>query len=479
MMVFGYLRISVICGSNFYILNIFMRIARETIFFALQRMLGSNAGAAYRFVLQQASWSTERFQEWQQQQFNSLARHAIEHCAFYRDRFDASKSVALTNFPIISKNDMTSQFMNLMTDELRKEYQQGPARGYSWLKVTSGGTTGLPTTVIHDADFRDKDRAARCYALHLGGFPFGTPHFRLWGSMNDIQRTKSSFQQRVISSLANETLLNAFQMDDRRLDAYIHMINESKIDHILAYVDAAHHIAQYAKRTGINMRPLKSVMTTGGTLTDDVRAKLRTCFGARIHNKYGSRDAGEIGCDCEHGNMHVLPHIKLETVDENGKTLPAGETGRVLITFLGNLSFPLIRYDITDMAARSDEPCACGRPFPVLKRLEGRSTDFLFSTQGGYVSPVYIRHLIGVVYGPQIIRRFQLVQESAVAYTLTLQPESGVSPRELENLRTPILHDLHRVLGSDASIEVLISDLIPETSGGKFRYIINRYVRPS
>jgi len=456
-----------------------MRIAREKIFFGLQRILGSNAGAAYRRLHQQETWSPERFQDWQQQQFNSLARHAIEHCAFYRERFDASSNVSLTNFPIISKAEMTSQFTNLMTDDLREEYKRGPARGYSWLKVTSGGTTGLPTTVIHDADFRDKDRAARLYALHLGGFPFGTPHFRLWGSMNDIQRTTASLQQRVISALANETLLNAFQMDDHRLDEYIRMINESHIDHILAYVDAIHHIAQYAKRKGIRMRPLKSIMTTGGTLTDDVRAELHACFGARIHNKYGSRDAGEIGCDCEHGNMHVLPHMILETVDENGRSLPAGETGRVLVTFLGNMSFPLIRYDITDMAARSDEQCACGRPFPVLKRLEGRSTDFLFSTQGGFVSPVYIRHLIGVVYGPQIIRRFQLVQESAAAYTLTLQPESGVAPRELENLRTPILHDLRSVLGNDATIEFLVSDMIPETSSGKFRYIINRFSIPS
>lgn len=456
-----------------------MRSARETLFFSLQRCLGSRAGAAYRFLKQQETWSVDRLKDWQQKQFHSLAREAVKHSAFYRDRVSDSANFDLTDFPIITKASLASRFTDIMSDNLRDEYSRGEAKGYSWLKVTSGGTTGMPTTVIHDADFRDKDRAARIYEMYLGGFPFGTAHFRLWGSMHDIQRTRASIQQRVISALANETLLNAFQMDDDKIEGYIRLLNESRIDHIIAYVDAIYQLAKYANRTGVRMRPLASIMTTGGTLTDSVRDELHRTFGARIHNKYGSRDAGDIACDCESGHLHVLPHIIVEIVDEQGKPLPPGETGRVLVTFLGNVSFPLIRFDITDMAASSSATCACGRPFPILDRLEGRATDFLFSSNGGFVSPVYIRHVVGVVHGKDKLRRFQLVQETATDYTLKLQPEPGVTIDEMENVRAPLTTDLQAVLGAGARINIQISETIPETGGGKFQYIINRHRQQS
>jgi len=456
-----------------------MRSAREFLFFSLQRCLGSKAGAAYRFLKQQETWPATQFRDWQQKQFQILAHEAVRNCTFYRDRVGVSANFKLTDFPIITKSSLSSSFTDIMTDKLRDEYSRGPAKGYSWLKVTSGGTTGIPTTVIHDADFRDKDRAARIYELYLGGFPFGTPHFRLWGSMHDIQRTRASRQQRVISALANETLLNAFQMDDDKIEEYIRLMNESGINHIVAYVDAIYQIAKYANRTGVRMRPLDSIMTTGGTLTDVVREELKRTFKARIHNKYGSRDAGDIACDCERGHLHVLPHIMIEIVDEKGYPLPPGETGRVLVTFLGNYSFPLIRFDITDMAASSFETCACGRPFPLLDRLEGRATDFLFSSSGGFVSPVYIRHVVGVVHGQDKLRRFQLVQETATDYTLSLQPEPGVTIEEMNRIRTPLTADLKSVLGAGANINIQISETIAETDGGKFRYIINRHSGPS
>ena len=456
-----------------------MRALREKTFFALQRALGSHAQAAYRQLLDQETWPRDRFAAWQDAEFQHLAAAAVQDVPFYRERVAPGTHHDLAAFPIITKSELAGNFTALMSDAMRTDYERGPARGYTWVKVTSGGTTGLPTTVIHDADFRDKDRAARLYELHLAGFPFGTPHVRLWGSMHDIQRTRASLQQRVIATLANETLLNAFMMEDAHLRAYLDLLHRSRVQHLLTYADAGYQLARFAWRHGIAVRPLTSIMATGGTLTDAMRTTMAEVFRCRVHNKYGSRDAGELACDCDHGSLHVLPHLIIEIVDEQGRPCPPGVTGRVLVTFLGNPSFPLIRFDITDRAAASAAPCACGRPFPVLERLEGRAVDFLVSTRGGFVSPTYIRHLVGVVHGSEKVRRFQLVQEGPASFTLALQPETGVAADTVATLSDPIRRDLLPVLGDDAHITVSVVDRIAETGTGKFQYVINRHVRPS
>jgi phenylacetate-CoA ligase len=452
-----------------------MRILREQLFFGLQRAIGSRAGHEYDLLKTMATWSRDQLLHWQQTQCKELLNHAVRHVPFYRNNPRLQTTRELTNVPIITKSSLSGHYQDLMSDTMRRAYASGKPQGYAWLEVTSGGTTGLPTTVIHDADFRDKDRAARAYEQLLCGFPFGTPHIRLWGSMHDIQKTRASRQARIMSALSGEVLLNAFQMEDDHIRSYLTIINNSRIDFMIAYVDAIQQIARFARRHHISVRPLTAIMTTGGTLTEDARTEIREVFHARVHNKYGSRDAGEIACECAHGGLHVLPHILAEVVDEHGNPAPTGATGRLIITFLGNASFPLIRYDITDMASLSDTSCPCGSPFPMLDRLEGRATDFLFSSAGGFVSPVYIRHVVGVVHGKGKIKRFQLVQSSAVDYSLALLPETGVNAQDLEPLKQPLLTDLKAVLGETARIDMQVVDSIPETSGGKFRYIINRY----
>ena len=44
--------------------------------------------------------------------------------------------------------------------------------------------------------------------------------------------------------------------------------SKSRIQHLMAYVDAAHELVRFARRSDIALRPLRSVMSCAGTLTD-------------------------------------------------------------------------------------------------------------------------------------------------------------------------------------------------------------------
>ena len=84
------------------------------------------------------------------------------------------------------------------------------------------------------------------------------------------------------------------------------------------------------------------------------------------------------------------------SVDDAYLPVPAGRPGtRLLVTNLLNRTQPLIRYELDDLVTASPEPCPCGRPFPLLAAIEGRSDDILeLPARGGgttKVPPVTLR----------------------------------------------------------------------------------------
>jgi phenylacetate-coenzyme A ligase PaaK-like adenylate-forming protein len=95
-----------------------------------------------------------------------------------------------------------------------------------------------------------------------------------------------------------------------------------------------------------------------------------------------------VECD-RHAGLHLFEdQVLIEVVDDDYQPVPDGEPGsRLLITNLYNRTQPLIRYELNDLVTVSPDPCPCGRPFPLLKSIEGRSDDVLEmpATEGGTI----------------------------------------------------------------------------------------------
>lgn len=124
---------------------------------------------------------------------------------------------------------------------------------------------------------------------------------------------------------------------------------------------------------------LEKFIFAGQPLAAQDRLWLRTELGIkRIASVIGANDGGQIAAQCEHmegAEHHIFDDYNyIEIVDDKGILVPDGEPGRILITSLRKLAFPLIRYDIGDRARIIPQPCLCGR---ALRRIEylGRNDD--------------------------------------------------------------------------------------------------------
>ena len=123
--------------------------------------------------------------------------------------------------------------------------------------------------------------------------------------------------------------------------------------------------------------PIKRALVSGDACPEGVMAELERILGSRLYPHYGSRECGlggAVTCPAFEG-MHLREnHIIPEIIDADGKVLPDGEYGELVITTIGADAMPLIRYRTGDHT-RILPPCPCGgvtRRLDAVSRREGR-----------------------------------------------------------------------------------------------------------
>ena len=116
--------------------------------------------------------------------------------------------------------------------------------------------------------------------------------------------------------------------------------------------------------------------------------KLYNIWDADIYSTYASSEAVSTFCECSAMNGgHLLPDLAIiEIIDNEGKTLPAGEVGEIVLTPLQCTGMPLVRFKTGDISFLIDEKCSCGRVTPRLGPILGRKNQML-KIQGTSVYP--------------------------------------------------------------------------------------------
>ena len=107
--------------------------------------------------------------------------------------------------------------------------------------------------------------------------------------------------------------------------------------------------------------------------------RLADAWQAEVFGTYASTEMATAFADCACGaGGHLLPDlVVVEVVDDDGRPLPAGEPGQVVVTPLQVAGMPLLRFATGDIAVVHDAPCACGRQTPRLGPVIGRRQQML------------------------------------------------------------------------------------------------------
>jgi len=430
--------------------------------FPLHERLKGAANVRQLRELERTQWlAPDALRELQFERLRRHLQHAYDNTVYYRRLFDEH---GIEPRRVASPEDVR-RIPPLTRERLRKHFDELVARGVREggpvQRVATGGSTGEPVTVLIDQ--RIGSSAAIRYRAHrwFGLEPFAR-EIVLWGSPLELKQ-----QDRVRAFrdwLINSRLLSAFDLGEEALARYRAVLERHRPERIFGYASAIHLFARYLQGQG--WRPtwrLKAVFTTAEPLFDFQREVIQQVFGCRAAVEYGARDAGMVANECPQGGLHIPAETAY--VETDGRA--ADGLGEVLVTDFTLTAMPLIRYRTGDLGELDDGTCACGRSLPLLKRVEGRRTDFLLAPDGRVLHALSVIYILREAEG---VQQFQVVQEAVDRVVVQIVP----GPRFGEGERAVIVERMRRLLGRGTDVRIQTVGSIARAASGKFRYVISR-----
>lgn len=348
------------------------------------------------------------------------------------------------------------------TDAMKSPGARGLAR------FNTGGSSGEPLIFYIGRERVSHDVAAKWRATRWWGADIGDPEIVVWGS--PIELGNQDRIRLLRDRLMRTRLLPAFEMTEARLDAMVAEIRSTRPRMLFGYPSALSHIARHAEKKSQRMDDLgiRVAFVTSERLYDEQRADIQRVFGCPVANGYGGRDAGFIAHECPSSGMHVTAEdVVVELLDAAGQPVPQGQPGEIVVTHLATREFPFIRYRTGDVAVMDHRACACGRGLPMLKEIQGRSTDFVVAADGTVMHGLA---LIYVLRDLTAVAGFKIVQESVSRTRVQVVRGLGYS----DDTTRAIVSGLQARLGRDVAVEVEPVELIAPERSGKYRYVVSK-----
>ena len=200
--------------------------------------------------------------------------------------------------------------------------------------------------------------------------------------------------------------------------------------------------------------------STGGDLIIYARKLCVDAFdaGVKVFDHYGCNDGGLLSYECErHAGLHYNDFESvLEAVNPD-----AEGTGELAITNLWNRSMPFVRFLNGDLLNLVSDPCPCGRGFPLIGRVQGRTADILSFPNGKNLTGPGVT----LIFKELPVEAWQAVQTGPRHLEIRIRAARPLEPVHEDYIRRV----LHQHLGSDCEVSLRYVTELAVTRGGKLK----------
>ena len=445
--------------------------AVSSLLFPLHELAKRHTTVGVRRALERSQWwSAEQLLQHQVQRLRAFLTDIGTRVPHYRELFGrlgfdprAVQGLAdLQALPLLDKATIRAR-----TEALKHPGARGLAR------FNTGGSSGEPLIFYIGRERVSHDVAAKWRATRWWGVDIGDPEMVVWGSPIELggQDRLRAWRDRLLRT----ELLPAFEMNEAKLDAMVAAIRRRRPRMLFGYPSALSHIARHAAQRGQRMDDLgiRVAFVTSERLYDEQRSGISDTFGCPVANGYGGRDAGFIAHECPQGGMHITSEdIVVEIVGTDGRPLPHGQAGEIVVTHLATRDFPFVRYRTGDVGVLDDQACPCGRGLPMLKEIQGRSTDFVVAADGTVMHGLALIYVLRDLPG---LSAFKIIQHSLQRTEVQVVPEGGtLLPATSER----IANGLRARLGAGVVVDIRPVPVIAAEKSGKFRYVVSHVKLP-
>jgi phenylacetate-CoA ligase len=434
----------------------------EFAFRAKSATVRRSSGTFFRELMDQQTMAPEALRDLQWDRASRLLRWATESTAFYPE-FYARHGIEVPavrtwddweSIPIIDRTIVKEASAGFLSAEARP----GTVRDQ-----LTGGSTGQPLQTKQDARVPSLALAWRMYSW-WGVQP--------WDNLARVARWGFGRKDALKNGLqwwpTRQNYLDASLLSADSMRAFQRQLSATRPALLEGYVGSLVEFADFLEGSGLRVPPLKAVATTAAPLTTSVRRRLESVFDAPVYDEYRGSEFGWMAGECgERDGLHTFADVRIvEVVDDEGRCLPPGEVGHLVLTDLTNRVFPLIRYRLGDRGSLIDQPCACGVTLPLMRQPDGRSTDMLRLPSGRSMN-----HRLMAMFSkhPDSVRLFQIHQRADYSIVVRVVPGEGHdSAVHIE----AAVDALRQRIDNEVPITTEYVDRLPFT-GGKVKYVLS------
>jgi phenylacetate-CoA ligase len=246
--------------------------------------------------------------------------------------------------PIVTKGTLRERFEPA---EMKRRF------GLEGKLDASGGSTGEPTRFLHDREMLRAQSAASYYTrLRMGWHP-GMATIIVWGSDRDIGKS-TPWRTKVYLDLCRDYTVDGYRLTPETTQRVLGLIRRHQPVAIVGFTSMLEYVAREVleTRTSVESGSVKTAWNGGEMLFREQSDLFRSAFGVPILNRYGGRELGAMACQFEADMpLSVLrPWLFAEIVDDDGKPVGPGESGRLLWTSTICRGTPFLRYEVGDLA---------------------------------------------------------------------------------------------------------------------------------
>ncbi|MBQ4464339.1 MAG: phenylacetate--CoA ligase [Oscillospiraceae bacterium] len=336
---------------------------------------------------------------------------------------------------------------------------------------SSSGTTGLPVIIPYTQ--KDVDDWAimfsRCY--ETAGITNRdriqiTPGYGLWTAGIGFQNGAEKLGAMVIP------------MGPGNTDKQLQMMQDMESTVICATSSYALLLAEEIEKRGIRNRiKLRKGVIGSERWSQKMRERISTELGIELYDIYGLTEIYgpgiAINCEYNEGMHYWDDFLYIEVIDPvTGENVPDGEQGEIVITTLVKEGAPLIRYRTHDLSRIIPGKCKCGRCYPRLDVIQGR-TDDMMKFRGVNVFPNQIEEVLASF--PEISSEYQVrISHIEGKDVMRIYVESD-SKTNCNDLSKRIADKFKSRIGFTPGVKVVEIGVLPRSTKKTARVIDERY----
>lgn len=387
--------------------------------------------------------------------FEAVVRAAVRDVPYYRERYgslSASDELNPASFTYLTKDDVWDAGHRMLSSRA--------SRFLFW--AGTGGTTGSPLMVARDLHAINYEHAFIWgRQLKWAGYTPGARLASLRGHVIVPSSRKAPPYWRF-NRAENMLMMSSYHLSEQRVHLYLEELERFSPVIIHTYPSPITVLARWLLAHGRTYagNGLRGVLTASETLPEDARRDIEAAFGCRVFDWYGQGERVAAIGTCPRGGQHLLSDYSFVELIPS-----AGGRSELVGTSGGNSAMPLIRYrtgDFVEMAPAADR-CACGRAFPLVRRIDGREGDAIRLPDGRHIGRM--DQIFKKVPG---ILEAQIRQERRDEVQILLVPAHDFTAATVDH----VIRNARVRLGDDIGIKVHRVAQIERTKRGKFRAVV-------